>query len=286
MSYNIKYIRSDGTEFKEMIILNNNIIFKRKNQKDLNFETHEIPYEDINVEKTAENIALSFKFMGSGLLHDFRPVDLSIQAEKEHFLHFYQGRIFKKFVEEFNITILRRHKKDQKTNSKTGIGKFFSNIFGKQKKEKEENIILPSKKNDIEVILYTNLTELAILKEKLKSLNNTTVVYLGITDIYDISIKIYDFIKEHPEKSNEIRGFVDYYLPTTIKLIDSYIHLVNQGSTGENITNSKAKIENLLQILKISYEKQLDSLFEAKFLDISAEIGVIKNLLKEDGLFE
>jgi hypothetical protein len=77
---------------------------------------------------------------------------------------------------------------------------------------------------------------------------------------------------------------MSYYLPTTLKLLHSYETLERQGVDGENITAAKQDIARVLDTLADGYEQQLDRLFRADKLDITSEINVLENMLKQDGL--
>lgn len=98
--------------------------------------------------------------------------------------------------------------------------------------------------------------------------------------------KIFDYVIKNPENLPSIRRLVNYYLPTTIKLLNTYVTLSQQGVQSENISESMNKINNLLDTLCTAFEKQLDSLFANKAMDVSADITVFENILKSEGLLE
>jgi len=79
---------------------------------------------------------------------------------------------------------------------------------------------------------------------------------------------------------------MNYYLPTTLKLLKSYELLEDQSFQGENIAASRAKIENVLNMLIGAYEKQLDRLFSDDALDIATDIDVLETMISGDGLSE
>ena len=77
---------------------------------------------------------------------------------------------------------------------------------------------------------------------------------------------------------------MSYYLPTTLKLLNTYAELAEQSVRGQNITATMTKIESMMDTIVVAFEKQLDSLFGAEALDISTDITVMENMLHREGL--
>jgi hypothetical protein len=105
-----------------------------------------------------------------------------------------------------------------------------------------------------------------------------------IQRIEDLTAKIFRTVEEHPEKKPQVRRFLNFYLPTTIKLLHSYETLEKQGVDGENIQSAKQDIERILDTLITGFEQQLDHLFMSDKLDISSDIDVLESLMHQDGL--
>lgn len=101
-----------------------------------------------------------------------------------------------------------------------------------------------------------------------------------------LAAKIIDHVVQHPEKQPQIRKFLSYYLPTTIKLLNAYDRMGSAGVSGENIGGTMKKIEDMLQSILLSFEKQLDALFAGDAMDISADITVLETMLAREGLGE
>lgn len=118
----------------------------------------------------------------------------------------------------------------------------------------------------------------------LRSQTSDPVICGKIERIEKLTVKIFRTVEEKPEKLPKIRRFMNYYLPTTLKLLHSYQTLERQGIDGENIMAAKKDIERILDTLAVGYEQQLDNLFMSDKLDISAEVNVLENLLEQDGL--
>lgn len=101
-----------------------------------------------------------------------------------------------------------------------------------------------------------------------------------------ITSNIFDLIKEQPDKINQINTFMNYYLPTTLKLLKSYGQMERQAAPGSNITSSMQNIEKMMDQLVFAFEQQSDNLFEADALDISSDIKVLERMMAKDGLSE
>lgn len=98
--------------------------------------------------------------------------------------------------------------------------------------------------------------------------------------------RIFDRVEEHPESITDIRKLMEYYLPTTIKLLDAYEELDAQPVQGENIISSKREIEKTIDTLNTAFEKLLDDLFQDTAWDLSSDISVLHTMLAQEGLTE
>ena len=96
--------------------------------------------------------------------------------------------------------------------------------------------------------------------------------------------KILGQVKADPAKLPQIRKFMNYYVPTTLKLLNDYDRMGAQGVEGENISGTMAKVEQMMGTIVIAFEKQLDSLFGSEALDISTDITVLENMMAREGL--
>jgi 5-bromo-4-chloroindolyl phosphate hydrolysis protein len=96
--------------------------------------------------------------------------------------------------------------------------------------------------------------------------------------------KIFGRVEQHPELVDDLGKFMDYYLPTTVKLLKAYEDLDSQPVQGNNIKASKRDIENTLDTIGKAFENLLDSFFEQASWDISADISVLQNMFVQEGL--
>jgi 5-bromo-4-chloroindolyl phosphate hydrolysis protein len=99
-----------------------------------------------------------------------------------------------------------------------------------------------------------------------------------------VTRKIIDRVVAEPKKLPQIRRFMNYYLPTTLKILNAYDRMDSAGIAGDNITTTKQKVENMMDTIVKAYDKQLDALYGEEALDISTDITVMENLLSQEGL--
>lgn len=105
-----------------------------------------------------------------------------------------------------------------------------------------------------------------------------------IVRLEQVSQKIFDEVRRSPDKLPQIRKFMDYYLPTTLKLLNAYDRMSAAGVSGENIDTTLAKVEGMMRTIVSAFEKQLDALFGAEALDISTDITALENMMAREGL--
>lgn len=105
-----------------------------------------------------------------------------------------------------------------------------------------------------------------------------------INHLEDLTGKIISHVVSHPEKLPQIRKFMSYYLPTTLKLLNTYDRMGAVGVEGENIIETRGKINALMDTLVAAFDRQLDALFADEALDIATDITVMENLLRQEGL--
>ena len=97
-----------------------------------------------------------------------------------------------------------------------------------------------------------------------------------------ITAKIFRAVEEDPKKRDRIDTFMNYYLPTTQKLLDSYAEFEAAGVEGENLRQAKARIESTMDLIIKGFEHQLDELYKADALDVDSDIRVMETMLERD----
>lgn len=123
--------------------------------------------------------------------------------------------------------------------------------------------------------------------EKIKHCNDQisdTEFSAKLSRLEMIVTKIFNRVKEKPDLAPDLRKFMEYYLPTTWKLIDAYRVLDQQSIQGENISSSKKEIRDTLDTINEAFENLLDRFFQDTAWDISTDISALQMMLAQEGL--
>ncbi len=132
-----------------------------------------------------------------------------------------------------------------------------------------------------------------IVEEGNRALSEMGRLYMSIKDptirgkineIMRITDKITQDAIEDPSDIPQIKKFMNYYLPTTIKLLNAYDRMSSQGIEGENLDKTMKSIDTMLDDAIAAYKKMLDSLFANQALDIETDIEVMNTMLAREGL--
>lgn len=125
--------------------------------------------------------------------------------------------------------------------------------------------------------------------QKIRRINDELpekVISAKLNRLEIVVAKIFNHIELNPEKLPEIRRFMNYYLPTTLKLVDSYREFERQPVQVENIITAKNEISQTLDMINTAFETLLDDLYQDDTLDISTDISALKTVLAQDGLVD
>lgn len=95
---------------------------------------------------------------------------------------------------------------------------------------------------------------------------------------------IVETVEATPAKAKQVRRFANYYLPDAVNVLQQYAKLAKQGVRGENATSIRAEVEHNAASIATAFENQLDALYAAESMDLSADLTVLQNMLKGQGL--
>jgi len=101
-----------------------------------------------------------------------------------------------------------------------------------------------------------------------------------------VTTKIFDYVEQHPEKLPEIRKFMCYYMPITLKLVKAYQKFDEHGANAEEIVATKLEIKGTLDTINKAYQNLMNKLMQADILDVSSDISALETILAQEGLTE
>ena len=100
----------------------------------------------------------------------------------------------------------------------------------------------------------------------------------------DVANRIFRTVAEQPQKAPQIRRFMDYYLPTTLKMLAGYRKMDERQVKGENAQATRDQVRKAMDTVIRAFNKQLDALYQDDMLDLTTDIDVMENMLRQDGL--
>jgi len=103
-----------------------------------------------------------------------------------------------------------------------------------------------------------------------------------IDRLEEITGRIFKAIEDDPSRREKAGTFLNYYLPTTQKLLDSYADFEEAGVSGANLSQAKARIEKTMDNIVAGFEHQLDQLYQADAMDVDSDIRVMETMLRRD----
>lgn len=108
------------------------------------------------------------------------------------------------------------------------------------------------------------------------------VISAKIDRLEDLAGKIFRIVEEEPAKKAKASTFLNYYLPTTQKLLDSYADFEESGVSGENVSQAKQRIASTMDNIVAGFERQLDQLYQSDAMDVDSDIRVMEQMLRRD----
>ena len=152
-----------------------------------------------------------------------------------------------------------------------------------RQKEEEEQTLKGSLSEEVQKVIEEGeayIEEIRKCNEAIPGVEISNKMY----HLENVILRIFKRVEQHPELISDLHKFMNYYLPTTVKLLKAYEELDKQPIEGENIKTAKKEIENTLDTINEAFENLLDSFFRNTAWDVSTDISVLKTMLAQEGL--
>lgn len=102
--------------------------------------------------------------------------------------------------------------------------------------------------------------------------------------IAGLAKKIIDDLNEQPGDIKRARQFLNYYLDTTIRILERYTDISGKNIQSAEVAASLQKVESMLDGIRAVFEKQLAGLMQDDILDLDTELTLLQNTLKMEGM--
>ena len=154
----------------------------------------------------------------------------------------------------------------------------------KKKQEEVKGIHLTGDKLADQVIT-SGLEMLATIRRE-----NAAIPDQELTELMDdLSVKceqIFRTVSEALSKAPQVRKFMNYYLPTTLKMLANYRTMQQRGVSYGEMKQARETTVRGLTLVLTACQKQIDNMHRENMLDISTDIDVLEQMLKRDGYTE
>ncbi len=101
--------------------------------------------------------------------------------------------------------------------------------------------------------------------------------------LYDKCQTIFRIVSEEPSKAPQVRKFMNYYLPTTLKVLANYRTMQERGVSYYEMSQARESAVRCMNMVLTACQKQVDALHKENMLDISTDIDVMEQMLRRDG---
>lgn len=162
------------------------------------------------------------------------------------------------------------------------------------RKSLEQNNAVPSEAITVTEVSQEQESELNTMVaegmdhiRKLRDLNDKIpgeIISAKLFCLENLLKDIFDSVREHPQQMHRMHKLMNYYLPTTLKLVESYEEFDRISSPGAEILKAKAEIENTLDTINQAFRELLNNLFQDAVVDATTDAQVLKTMLAKEGL--
>ena len=157
-----------------------------------------------------------------------------------------------------------------------------SSLISREKNMKKEQEIASNQ--DLKNLIDACQNQIEKIRDISADIDNLGVKN-KVLDIEGAINNIVDAIKKYPDQIRILDRFTSYYMPTTVKLLESYRDIESKGISTSDIDKVKLDIESTLDTIKLAYDKLLDQISAIDTMDINSDISVLKTMLSQDGLY-
>ena len=159
----------------------------------------------------------------------------------------------------------------------------------KVKDNKEEKEKKYSRENEKQQELETILKEGEKYIKKIHKLNDVILgdnISRQMDEIENNLISIFELLKRKPEKIDDIKKLMQYYLPMTVKILDRYSDFESEKIHSRKLEEGKREIEETLEKVKQAFANLRERIFHEDMIDVSTDLDVLEAMMSQEGLLD
>ena len=158
---------------------------------------------------------------------------------------------------------------------------------GKDERKKEDN--QNSFREDDGQELHKVLKEGEAYSKKIHKLNDAILgdnISMQMDEIENNLISIFELLKRKPEKIDDIKKLMQYYLPMTVKILNRYSDFESEKIHSRKLEEGKREIEETLEKVKKAFANLRERLFQEDIIDVSTDLDVLEAMMSQEGLLD
>ena len=195
--------------------------------------------------------------------------------------------VYRQYQQAENGRRLREAERQKAVETSPQAWRLVENLYAKDENTSGSQKPSPEISGEQESELNTMVAEGMECIRKLRYLNDQIpgeVISAKLSRLENLLKDIFDSVREHPEQMHRMHKMMDYYLPTTLKLVEAYEEFDRVKAPGTDIAMAKAEIENTLDTINQAFTELLNNLFQDAVLDATTDAQVLKTMLAREGL--
>ena len=138
-------------------------------------------------------------------------------------------------------------------------------------------------KSELEMMISEGQAYIKQLRE-LNDVIEGEVISTKLFQLEDLLKEIFARVQAEPEQMSRMHKVMDYYLPTTVKLLEAYKEFDGVSAPGPDIVSAKEEIEKTIDTINAAFVELLNTLFQNKVFDITTDAQVLQTMLASEGL--
>ena len=136
-----------------------------------------------------------------------------------------------------------------------------------------------------DAVITKGLDMLRTIREENAAIPDPTLS-AQMDDLSRRCLQIFRTVSDAPSKAPQVRKFINYYLPTTLKILANYRTMQDRGVSVQEMRAARDTTVKGMNMVLTACQKQIDNLHKDNMMDISTDIDVLEQMLRRDGYTE